>query len=160
MSKERYLKSIEDNLRRNATSLKLELDEIFEMKFSPEVDIVDFVLIDTPSNTDLMIYCMNLEGEEVFTGYGESCFAGSEKVIENLSIFKVDEELDLEKIYDESPEVEHEVIELITSWFENAFDRAGGRDFKLPCYFGLEDDIKSYSLKKRKWVLSGSEKYN
>lgn len=159
MSKERYLKSIEDNLGRKRTSLKLELEEVLELRFSPEVDIVDFVLVDTVDGTDIMIYCMDINGEEVYGGYGESCFAGSEKVMEKTGIFKVDEDLDLQEIFSNHPEIEHEELELVSNWFAEAFERAGGKDFKLPCYFGLENDIKSLDLKKNKWVLNGSEKF-
>lgn len=160
MSKEQYLKHMEENLKKKQRSLKLELEDVFELTFSPEVDIVDFILLDTVNGTDIMIYCMNLEGEEVYSGYGECCFAGSEKVMENTGIFKVDEELDLESIYSDHPEVEHDELELISNWFLEAFEQAGGREFKLPCYFGIEHDIKSLDLKRNKWVLNGSEKFS
>lgn len=150
----RHLESVQKRLNRYNPELYVEMKDIFTWKFSPEVCILEFAFLDTVDGVNVLIYTLDDNFEEVLNVYGESCFAGSEKVFENINIFNAEEEVERSRLLIESPEILDKELDMITRWFDDAFEKAVSRAGvpKCGCVFTVGfDDEKYFDLKEKVW---------
>ena len=153
-----YIASIKSNLEKHTTTLTEELQKIISYKFNANVDLLDFSAFIEPTRFELstMMFSMDKNANEVF---GENItpnnFAGSVELLPEVSYFLLqDNQRDsFWDFYEQNVEglviKEHQVF---TEWFVECWNKAGGKVFDLPAYFGFHDETRSYDLNNTRFV--------
>lgn len=153
-----YIASIQTNLEKHTTTLVKELQKILSFKFDAAVDLVDFSAFTDPTRFEISIvmFSMDKDANEVI---GEditpTSFAGSVEVLTSSSYYHLqDSQQDTFWDFYEQNDEELAIKEqqLFTEWFIECWDKAGGKEFKLPVYFGSHDEISSYDLQNAKFI--------
>ena len=153
-----YLASIQTNLENHTTTLVKELQKIVSYKFDAAVDLVDFSAFTDPTSFEISIrmFSMDKDATEVF---GEEItpnrFAGSVAVLADASYYHLQDHqrdicLDFYEQNDEELAIKEQQI--FTEWFIECWDKAGGKGFNLPAYFGFHDETPSYYLQNARFV--------
>ena len=155
---DRYIALIQSNLEKHTATLVEELQKIISYKFDVAVDLLDFSTFTEPTRFEIsiMMFSMNKDANEVF---GEditpNSFAGSVEVLSNASYYHLqDNQRDI--FWDFYEQHDEELVikeqQIFTEWFVECWDKAGGKEFNLPAYFGFHDETPSYDLQKSKFV--------
>ena len=99
---------------------------------------------------------MDKDANEVF---GEditpNSFAGSVELISNIPYYHLqDNQLNIFSDFYEQNDEELVIKEqqIFTEWFAGCWDKAGGKAFNLPSYFGFHDETSSYDLQNARFV--------
>ena len=155
---ESYIASIQTNIEKSTSTLVKELQKIVSYKFDEAVDLVDFSAFTDPTRFELsiMMFSMDKNANEVFgEDITEKSFAGSVEVLAVTSYYQLqnnqrDTFWDFYEQNDE--ELASKEQQLFTEWFIECWDKAGGKEFKLPVYFGSHDETSSYDLQNAKFI--------
>lgn len=153
-----YIALIQSNLEKHTATLVEELQKIISYKFDVAVDLLDFSTFTEPTRFEIsiMMFSMNKDANEVF---GEditpNSFAGSVEVLSNASYYHLqDNQRDI--FWDFYEQNDEELVikeqQIFTEWFVECWDKAGGKEFNLPAYFGFHDETPSYDLQNSKFV--------
>ena len=155
---ESYIASIQTNLEKSTSALVKELQKIVSYKFDDAVDLVDFSAFTDPTRFELsiMMFSMDKNANEVFgEDITEKSFAGSVEVLAVTSYYQLqDNQRDtFWDFYEQNDEeLASKEQQLFTDWFIECWDKAGGKEFKLPVYFGSHDETSSYDLQNAKFI--------
>ena len=155
---DKYIDSIQTNLEKHSTILVKELQKIVSYKFDEAVDLVDFSAFTDPTRFELsiMMFSMDKNANEVFgEDITEKSFAGSVEVLAVTSYYQLqDNQRDtFWDFYEQNDEeLASKEQQLFTDWFIECWDKAGGKEFKLPVYFGSHDETSSYDLQNAKFI--------
>lgn len=159
-----YIATIQANLERHTSILVKELHKIAPYKFDKAVDLIDFTAFTDPTRFELsiMMFSMDKNANEVFgDDVTPSSFAGSVEILVNTSYYHLedDQQEAFWYFYDQNDEeLNIKEQQLFTKWFIECWDKAGGKEFHLPAYFGFHDETPSYDLQNAKFV-DESEKW-
>lgn len=154
---EDYIQSIEVNLMKQSNILLGNLKEVLKKDFSEDVHLLDFTAFVEPTRFELsmMMFLMDVDGNEVFMEAGDTGFAGSVEVLPEVNFYMLeDKQLDaFFEFYEENEEVLVEKERhIFSAWFKSCWEKAGGREQERPSYFGLHDEYESLDLKNGDWV--------
>ncbi|MGE7667144.1 hypothetical protein ACQKMN_15665 [Ureibacillus composti] len=160
---ETYINSLKENLQKNADKLIGNIKETINFNYFNEIDLLDFCVYIQPFELAVMMFSMDREANEVFyEGDDNSIFAGSYELLGDIVYYNLsdDESDDFWEFYEQNDEVlSNAETQAVMEWFITCWDRAKGKNLKLPAYFCFHDDVKSFDLHKNKWI-SDEEKWS
>ena len=155
-----YIASLQSSLEKHTVTLVEELQKIISYKFDVAVDLLDFSTYTDPTRCEIsiMMFSMARDANEVF---GENItpnnFAGSVEVLPNVSYHHLQDN-QLNDFWDFYEQNDEELVikeqQIFTDWFIECWDKAGGKAFNLPAYFGFHDETSSYDLQNNRFIDS------
>lgn len=153
-----YITSIKSNLEKHTDIAVEELQKIISYKFDAAVDLLDFSTFTDPTRFEMsiMMFSMDKDANEVF---GEDItpdsFAGSVELFSNIPYHHLQHN-QLNDFFDFYEQNDEELVmkeqQIFTEWFAECWDKAGGKAFNLPAYFGFHDETRSYDLQNSRFV--------
>ncbi|TRZ40268.1 hypothetical protein CEQ21_04850 [Niallia circulans] len=152
----KYMETFVENLNNNKETLTKKLKEIRAYDFSPEIDLLDFVVFMEQSSFSIRMFSMDRDNNEVFKETEDSVlFAGSEGIISDVVISHISDE-HLDEFYSFYEENEEELAfkeeKAIVEWFQSCWKNAAADSLNLPAYFVFHDSLKSFDLTAWKWI--------
>lgn len=158
MTVDQYIKGIENNLEVNSKQLMLKMQEIRNLSFYSQVELLDFSVFIEPTTHRLTIimFSMNREASEIFNEEkGSTLFAGSMEILDDVGYYRVPNEQinDFLDFYEKQADVLiQKEQEVITKWFVDCWLKVNSKEFKLPVYFSFHDEYKAFDLQEDKWI--------
>ena len=149
---------IKNNLTKFSNTFINKLNNISQLKFNTEVDLIDFVIFIEPTRfeVDIMMFSMDKEGNQVFNERkSQDYFADSIEIISELQFYFDESILENEEFLEKADEI---VTKVIIDWFTSCREQSTCENIKLPVFVSVDDCLESYDLKKHKWIQI-KEKY-
>ncbi|MGG0738228.1 hypothetical protein [Niallia taxi] len=152
----KYMDTFVENLNNNTETLTKKLMEMRTYDFSPEIELLDFVVFMDQSSFSIRMFTMDRDNNEVFKETEDSVlFAGSEGIVSDVEISHISDE-HLDEFYSFYEENEEELSskeeKAIGEWFQNCWKNAAEESINLPAYFVFHDALKSFDLTAWKWI--------
>jgi hypothetical protein len=150
-----FEKTITQNLSSYSNKLIERLKNVYKTKFYSRIELIDFCAFYGSNDVSIQMYSMDRKGNEAFNidGEEEGAFGGSLSLIENAEYILDDIWVDfLELLESHDHEIDKIGQKVISEWFIDGWNKAGGKDFRIPAYFCFHDDSKSFDLSKGQWI--------
>jgi len=153
-----YISFIKTNLEKQSDLLVSNLKNILAYNFSTDIDLLDFTVFVEPTRFELSIimFSMDKDANEVFyEGNDTTVFAGSEEILPEIEYYQLNDSRfdDFLVFYEQNEEtLVPQEQKVITCWFSQCWENAGGALLNLPAYFVFHDEYKSYDLKNKEWI--------
>ncbi|MED3962619.1 hypothetical protein [Niallia taxi] len=152
----KYMDTFVESLNNNTETLTKKLLEIRTYDFSPEIELLDFVVFMDQSSFSIRMFTMDRDNNEVFKETEDSVlFAGSEGIVSDVEISHISDE-QLDEFYSFYEENEEELAskeeKAIGEWFQNCWKNTVVESLNLPSYFVFHDAMKSFDLTAWEWI--------
>ncbi|MCP1164040.1 hypothetical protein NKS31_13700 [Bacillus sp. 1813sda1] len=158
---ENYKNSLIKELDAKSSDLIERLKATTELNYYKEIDLLDFIAFVQSFELSIVMFSMDGDANEVFyEGTEEGIFSGSYNVMDDSTYFTFSSE-ESDEFWDfyEKNDVKLSEIEtkVIVEWFATCWNKAGGKNVKLPSYFGFHDYDECYDLHSSKWISDGDK---
>jgi len=134
------------------------LQKIISYKFVDAVDLLDFSTFTDPTRFEMsiMMFSMDKNATEVFgEDINPNSFSGSVDLLSDAPYYHLQDN-QMDNFFDFYEQNEEELVvkeqQMFTDWFVKCWDKAGGKAFNLPAYFGFHDETSSYDLQNDRIV--------
>lgn len=145
-----------ESLNKYTDTLIEKLKEIQKYNFSPDIDLLDFVVFMDQSTIDIRMFSMDRDNNEVFKETEDSLlFAGSKGILSDVEFRHLSDE-QLDEFYSFYEANEEELVPkeegAIAEWFQNCWRMADADALVLPSYFVFHDAVVAFDLTTWKWI--------
>lgn len=158
-----YISSIKMNFDKQNDQVSESLYVLFKRTFTDEIELLDFTVFIEPTRFEcsVSVFAMDRNANEVLSdSTGTGHFYGSQEIAAEIEYFKLpdNKRTKFEQFYMENEEELMSLeLKVLTDWFQENWEKAGGRSLALPSYLILHDGYSSYDLKQNRWVGDGEK---